>query len=138
MSGRHNDRMWLFTKIGFFSVVEDPQNSDVLIIRARAWKDLVALEKSIRKKKLVGTTRMLEKKFREMKLGQPIESGPDRDYPYRMRVWRMTLSEWMKLHIEDELNYFNFKAEVGKTNPARERVYHSVWSALLDLQMRAP
>src|SRR3954454_8877964 len=35
--------MWLFTTIGFFSVVADPAHADTLKVRARAREDLEAL-----------------------------------------------------------------------------------------------
>ena len=110
--------MWLITPIGFFSIVRKPddQRTGTLTVRARVRGDLEAL----RELYLPG-------------LGS-IEESPETDYRFRAKAPRPEVSAAMSRLIDD-LDYSNFKSEVGKQQgAARAKVYGSVWSTLYKLQ----
>jgi hypothetical protein len=87
--------MWLYTKLGFFSIVHKPPcKKDELLVRTRCREDLEALSRKLSQSS-------------DLK-GEIIESK-DSDYAYRMVVPRSILAPFMASLI-DELDYGNFKA----------------------------
>ncbi len=110
--------MWLLTPIGFFSIVQKPDDvtRNTLTVRARVRKDL----ESLRIRYLPG-------------LGEIRESRSN-DYRFRAQAPRSEISAAMT-SLVDELSYANFKNQVRKEQgSARESVYHEVWCALHQLQ----
>lgn len=110
--------MWLITPIGFFSIVRKPddQRTGTLTVRARVRGDLEAL----RELYLPGLGR--------------IEESHETDYRFRAKAPRSEVSAAMARLIDD-LDYSNFKSEVGKQQGnARAKLYGSVWSSLYKLQ----
>jgi ADP-ribose pyrophosphatase YjhB (NUDIX family) len=110
--------MWLITPIGFFSVVQKPddKHAGTLTVRARLRSDLAALKLHY----LPG-------------LGAINESS-DTDYRFRATAPRADVSAAMSRLVE-ALDYSNFKAEVAKRQGhARSGLYHDVWSVLYKLQ----
>lgn len=108
--------MWMMTKIGFFSIVEKPKGK--ICIRARCREDLENLIEEV--------------------IGRPfdpidIQTTLRNDYPYRLFISRdefmQVFDEFLKL-----VTYSNFKNEVGKTNPKREKLYHQVWALLRQIE----
>lgn len=108
--------MWVFSEVGFFSVVEDWKDKQYVWIRARWKKDLMQLRFFIRTQKL------------NFPLGRTQETL-ERDYPFRVRLkkryWAMALYQ-----LGDKIDYGNFKGAVQDQDPAREQVYMKVWSIL--------
>lgn len=117
--------MWLFTKVGFFSVVEsaEPQPElggpgDVLSIRARVEGDLDALRAAYAPK--LGPTIMI----------------PNRDYPYRAYITKEALAEGM-VRMTLDLDYGNFKSMVGKVQGyERAHLYSEVWGVMNDAERK--
>lgn len=109
--------MWLFTRLGFFSVVQKPGDADagLVTIRARVRGDLEAL-----KSHYLPT------------MGDIIE-GAGSDYQFRAKAPRVDFAEAAKL-IAGDLDYANFKRSVAHEGTQRERVYHEVWQALFGLE----
>lgn len=110
--------MWLITQIGFFSIVRKPSDAKAgtLTIRARVRGDLDALRQHC----LPG-------------LGA-IEETQDTDYRFRATAPRAQVSAAMA-RLVDDLDYGNFKSEVGKRQgAARLALYHDVWKVLHRLQ----
>lgn len=110
--------MWLITPVGFFSIVEKPEDKkrDVLTIRARVRSDLTALK-----------TTFLPA------LGR-ISESTDTDYRYRAKAPRAAVSKATAEMIAS-LHYSNFKSEVAeRQGAARAHLYHDVWDALYQLQ----
>lgn len=101
--------MWVFTRMGFFSVVENKNrnNNEEVMVRARCIDDItrVALR--------LGTS--------------PIINTPHADYPYRLIC---TKTAWANLMYEtaEDIDYDNFKATVHN-DPVRATAYARVWSA---------
>jgi hypothetical protein len=115
--------MWLYTTIGFFSVVQkslDGQPDDgSLLIRARANGDLEALR---------------EKYMPE--LGEIIYT-PHGDYKFRASISHDDFARGLAGLVKD-VDYSNFKSEVArKQGNARAYVYHNVWAASIHLERLA-
>ena len=112
--------MWIVTPIGFFSIVQKPDDKDknTLTVRARDRSDLEALRK-----------RYLPS------LGD-IVANAGSDYAFRAKAPRFAVAEAMQSMCSD-IRYDNFKNEVrqcqGRT---REAIYHLTWEALRKIQER--
>lgn len=110
--------MWLITPIGFFSIVQKPEDKrrGTLTVRARMRGDLVTL----RQHYLPG-------------LG-PVQESHDSDYRFRAVAPREDVSAAMSRLVES-LDYSNFKSEVAKKQGhKRAGLYHQVWDVLYQLQ----
>ena len=122
--------MWLFTKYGFFSAVcarrgggghDQPVDPDRVMVRARVRGHLDALKDG----------------FPDLLGGCEIHESPDADYAFRLFVakpaWAQALAG-----LADELDYDNFKGEVGRHQGAAGADYThalmSVWSTMNRLQ----
>jgi hypothetical protein len=110
--------MWVFTPIGFFSVVQK-RGTAHLTVRARVLADLDGL----RKRYLPSLSKTV--------------ATPSADYPFRATV---SHADWGKAmaRMSGDVNYHNFKSEVERVQGAgRAAVYHAVWAELLELQRAA-
>lgn len=110
--------MWLFTDIGFFSIVRKPEDEDAgtVTIRARVRSDLERL-----------------KEFYLPTLGDVVEGGGT-DYPFRARAKQSDFAEALRL-IGENVGYSNFKSEVSaKQGHPRAHVYSDVWRQLRRLE----
>lgn len=108
--------MWIQTTIGFFSIVQKPEDAerDTLTIRARARDHLEALKASY----------LLE--------SGPIQAGGFTDYPYRVVAPRHAVEDALSMLVA-AIDYGNFKAAVAEHDPLAEDVYHTVHTALKGL-----
>lgn len=103
--------MWLFTKAGFFSVVDKEGDGNVCI-RSRLREDLETLCTDY----LTDPPSIIE------------NSGTD--YPYRIYLPK---PEWVSLAavLADEVDYSNFKNEISRLQGyERAHLYGDVWSVL--------
>lgn len=113
--------MWLFTKVGFFSVVQTDVDDlpkgvgelgDVLSVRARVEGDLDAFRSAYAPD--LTPTIML----------------PGRDYPYRGFITKDNLSKAM-VRMTLDLDYGNFKSMVAKVQGYdRAHLYSEVWGVM--------
>ena len=111
--------MWIFTEIGFFSVVEHRHQPDCLLVRARARTDLEALIQWI--PRWVGHDRTCKIRIR---------STPSADYPFRCIVKREAFGKALTA-IATRIHYDNFKNRVAQTQgKERAHVYLVVWDHL--------
>jgi hypothetical protein len=107
--------MWLFTNIGFFSVVQKP-NTTFLTLRARVAADL----DNLRQKFMPGLS------------ATATQGGTD--YPYRATLTHAEFAAGLAKMGQD-IHYGNFKNEVARQmGPERSHVYHKVWEDLLELE----
>ena len=107
--------MWIFTTIGFFSVVEDPEHPNTLKIRARAREDLEALR---------------DRYLPDLEI---VESS-NTDYRFRAFVHR---DEWEHAarSLAADIDYPNFKSAVAKRQGhSRAGRYARVWQIMYALQ----
>lgn len=110
--------MWVFTKIGFFSIVRKPDDhaEGTLTIRSRVHADLEAL-----RTEYIPT------------LGSIVEHAGT-DYRYRAKASKVDVQAAMAKIVGD-ITYSNFKNEVAKQQgKSRAATYGEVWSALYPLQ----
>ena len=102
--------MWVFSTIGFFSVVQKPGDSD-LTVRARSAGDL---------------DRLREKYLPDL---SPTSATPKADYAFRARVPHSSFGRALAVMAAD-IRYPNFKDEVARTQGSgRAGVYAAVWEA---------
>jgi len=102
--------MWLLTTQGFYSVVEDRDDSRWLFVRARTRTDLEALRNQITDIEVV--------------------QSADADYRWRARVLR---EQWLAAaaQLASEIDYPNFKdAVLERQGPKRSSLYMKVWLVL--------
>jgi hypothetical protein len=108
--------MWIFTEIGYFSVVKKSSSGDEVIVRARVREDLVRLGKSI-----------------NVKLKIRADSGTD--YRFRAGIKKAHLAEYLQQAVLT-LNYDNFKDTIPHKDSARRNAYLRCWEALCTWQER--
>ena len=112
--------MWLFTNIGFYSIVEKPDDKqeDTLTVRARVKADLENLR---------------DKYLPQLGL---ITEDAGTDYKYRAKAARQALASALSQIILD-IDYSNFKNSVAeKQGAARSKLYHGLWDVLYGLQTK--
>ena len=110
--------MWLFTNIGFFSVVEKPYDIEqgLITIRSRVRLDLEVLKTLY----LPSMTEIIE--------------SEDADYRFRCRVNKRDLAEAMPELIMS-INYENFKDEIFEVQGhERAALYSNIWGQAYELQ----
>lgn len=112
--------MWIFTKFGFFSIVEKPEDEkeNTLTVRARVKTDLESLRDEY------------------LPILGPISEDKGTDYKYRARAPRLDIASAFSQIVLD-IDYSNFKEAVAK-NQGTERAssYHEIWGALHGLQAK--
>lgn len=115
--------MWVYTTKGFFSIVEDRDNPDQVIIRARLKKDIDNL------KRIFDSLKLRAKK---------IAVNSRADYRYRFTADRM---DWITVMIRlmVGLHYANFKdavydTESGEMKEKRHETYLNIWMTMRELQ----
>lgn len=105
--------MWLFSETGFVSVVQDPKDSNKMVVRARDVKSL---------QPLVDT---YDVKIVKLK---------NRDYPARVFLTREQFVDWL-VETGETLQYTNYKnAATASRGHEFARPLHSVWSTMLELE----
>jgi hypothetical protein len=103
--------MWLFTTIGFFSIVQKPGETGVQV-RARAADDLDRLRE------------------RYLPTLSATISTPAGDYPFRALICHDDLAAGLGALVRD-ITYDNFKATVQAVQgPVRHDIYAQVWGVL--------
>ncbi len=111
--------MWLFTPIGFFSVVADRNRPDQLIIRARVHEDLQALR---------------DRYLPELLLVD--QAGTD----YAWRAW-VARDRWetAAAAMAAAIDYPNFKNAVQeRQGSGRAHAYMEIWQVMYGVQQEAP
>jgi len=110
--------MWLFTNIGFFSIVQKP-GTDYLTVRARIRNDLDVLRESY---------------LPELK---PTQARGGTDYPWRATASHADFAAAVG-KIALDIDYGNFKNEIAaRQGKARASRYGKVWQALYDMPEEA-
>lgn len=108
--------MWILSQQGFYSVVSKPWNRDqeTLTIRSRVRSDLESLSDYL------------------PDMGSIIEST-DSDYRFRtVAAQQATANAIAKLVAQ--IDYDNFKAQIGIESRQRASIYGNVWANLLKLE----
>jgi hypothetical protein len=101
--------MWIFISDAFFSIVEDGQQANKLLVRAR-FKGHI------------------ERVFPQAKVSET----PESDYRYRTSLPRMVVTEAIA-HKVAEIDYGNFKDSIKFSNPLHEAA-GQVWNVMYQAQ----
>jgi hypothetical protein len=111
--------MWVFTKIGFFSAVENTQDRATLLVRARVRADIARLADW-----LAGH-------------GYPcqVHETPERDYRWRVVMPKAVFGSLMG-ELAAGIDYPNSKDAVHD-GTTRGRAYIRIWTAMHELQERS-
>ena len=117
------DNIWIMTRHGFFSVVENRDDDNAVLIRARAREDLENL--------LIFAGDLIK--------GNPDWKidGPDMMADYRWRLW-VQRDDWKTVlaALTDDIDYPNFKSAVHKVSHERADTYMKVWSVMHGVQQK--
>ena len=101
--------MWLFSKHGFFSAVENFNDANLIHVRARFQGDL-------------------ERLCAAHGVPSNVKQIPGSDYPFRMDFGRETWGRIVRQEAEN-IDYTNFKDAVHD-GTKRDRAYMEVWGVL--------
>ena len=105
--------MWVFTETGFVSAVQNRDNPDYLVVRARDRQSLQTLADIC---------------------DVEIKTSQGSDYPYRVFISKADFTSWMNDNI-DFLGYDNFKNRVAITRGKEyAHALGSVWSTMHDVE----
>lgn len=107
--------MWLNLVEGFFSVVEDANDSTKVVVRARVRADLLALRRWV------------------AKLGR-VHATPNRDYPFRCVVSKVEFAQGLAAAVAEGLTYKNVKSACCERDPRRSGALMQAWSAFRQLE----
>lgn len=99
--------MWIFTNNAFFSIVEDRDNTDMVVVRARVQGDLQ----------------------RAFGNDHEIIESEDSDYRFRAFLNREYVANTIKNNIMN-IDYDNFKNSIAKDDKTRKSYYHDVWDVM--------
>jgi hypothetical protein len=110
--------MWIFTKEGYFSAVQNDKDPGQIMVRSRKREDLEAF---------------LAVDELELEDTEILEWAGS-DYRYRVFIPR---GKWMYYlcHCVEELDYTNFKAAaIPLDDTGRSACYHNIWGSLKNWQ----
>ena len=102
--------MWIMLNNAFLSIVENRNNKDELLVRARIEGDI-------------------ERVFPEADSFQDEQA----DYKYRAFVLRKEVERVIALKVS-EINYGNFKGSISPNDRSRQDAYLRVWSEMYKTQ----
>ena len=102
--------MWVVLNNAFFSIVQNENNEEELLVRARVKGDI---------EKIFPKANVFEDNYA--------------DYKYRSFMNRETVASTIKEKVLN-INYGNFKSSVSNSDYERSSAYAGVWSALYKLQ----
>jgi|PlaIllAssembly_1097288.scaffolds.fasta_scaffold00151_14 hypothetical protein len=112
--------MWIATTQGFYSAVQHRDDSNLMMIRARSYEDMVQLvDLDALDGQGVTYAHIIELNHSD----------------YRFRVL-LTREQWNRclLELSSKIEYDNFKDAVKKRSVNRARIYMKVWTVLLAIE----
>lgn len=113
--------MWLFTRYGFFSVVQHKNNPDLVVIRARERGDIEWAANFVNEGRLPIDIPDCQ-----------VEGTPLNDYRFRIIVERDEFQDLLD-HLAEEMNYVNFRDTING-DPVRDNAYTEVWQTMRNFQ----
>lgn len=115
--------MWIFTTGGFVSAVEDKNNAEGVVVRAR---DRAALVNMLEGIELAGNASGDAQAVGE------IVTGEGTDYRWRVRLSKATFAIWLQYEVLNFLDYGNFKnALTAERGDDYHRACMNVWTDML-------
>ena len=111
--------MWIFTLDGFFSAVQDRDNPNRIMVRARVREDIDRLAERLAELTSSPAPEVL--------------AWAGSDYAFRVFIPRATWGRYLA-RLVTEMEYTNFKAAVPHTSTYRSAAYMSVWGRMAQWQ----
>ena len=113
--------MWIFSTLGFFSIVQHKADKAPFLVRAREREDLVNLCRAA----------SIDPRL--------VQHTPERDYAYRVQIGGGQLPAVFDA-LEASIDYPNFKDAVKHTEGQDRKVgpYTRVWGIMADVQDTPP
>ena len=107
--------MWVFTKQGFFSVVQDREHRSNVHVRARSEADLLEVWRHA-----------------QMLQAHPeiVYNDDQADYPFRVIMWKTTWAQILEMYAES-IDYDKFKPNF-EHEPEKHEILLKVWGDMLD------
>lgn len=102
--------MWIFTKDGFFSIVQHKDDPNYLMVRARVREDI---------QRAFGPS--------------DIKESEGSDYRFRKVVPRPVVADYMSKAVA-EIDYTSVKDEIDQGEKDRHDMLYKVWAAHMGLQ----
>ena len=99
--------MWVFTRSGFISVVENRDDQNTVLVRSRVRETLRGVP------------------------GSQILHTPENDYPYRVVSDKQAFANWLAEQAKN-VDYGNFKAACSDCSVEYQDALHNVWWELAD------
>ncbi len=116
--------MWIFSTIGFFSIVSHRTDPGVYVVRGRVKKDLETLRANVSAGKSPNHAPKVTR----------VVASPKADYPFRFETDALGFADVMTI-LRREVDYPNFKSAVRvRQDMKREVLYHQVWALLMQLE----
>ncbi len=119
--------MWLYTTIGFFSIVADVRARGAVLVRARDREDLAGFIGRIPRVTETG-------RVRRGSLPKIVET-PRADYPFRASM-PIADARAVLAGLVSAIDYPNFKDAVAEQDPVRAHKYMGVWAETRLIQHR--
>jgi acetyl-CoA carboxylase beta subunit len=110
--------MWLFTKYGFYSIVQDEKDKSIFKVRARKKADLQELQSNV-------------PEVSDCSIHQDLKA----DYRFRIFINSNQFQSLM-LHLSNSLDYNNFKDSIYRNESQKDKLdcYHQVWDVMYEYQ----
>lgn len=111
--------MWLFTKYGFYSIVQDEKDKAIYKVRARKKADLQELQGNVI----------------EISKGSILQDN-QADYRFRIFINQQQLKAIMN-HLSNIIDYSNFKDSIYRNKSQKDKLdsYHKVWDVMYEYQL---
>ncbi len=110
--------MWIFTKYGFYSIVQDNNDKNLFKVRARKKEDLEELQKKVDGISLF-----------------KIHKDERADYRFRIFITSEKLVEIMVM-FSTSIDYSNFKDSIYRNKAQKDKLdsYHQIWEVMYEYQ----
>lgn len=110
--------MWLFTKYGFYSIVQDEKDKNIFKVRARKKGDLQELKSNL-------------KDVSDCSIHQDLKA----DYRFRIFINSKQFQSLM-IHFTNSLDYTDFKNSIYENKSQKDKLdsYHKVWDVMYEYQ----
>lgn len=112
--------MWLFTKYGFYSIVQDENDKSIYKVRARKKTDLQELQRNVTEIS-----------------GGSIQQDNQADYRFRIFINQQQFKAVMN-HLSNTLDYSNFKDSIYSNKSQKDKLesYHQIWDVMYEYQIK--
>lgn len=115
------NHMWIFSTAGFFSVIENEDDHDMVDVRSRAKLALLFM---------IDTIAQLHPKDDPYEVQRTTRD----DYPYTITIPKTYLAEWARREIMEYVNYSDFGEKMlHERGPAYRDVLLECWASSLKL-----